>query len=58
MASLATGFDSPDRVIGHKLVRPMTGSEEANAILGVMFAFLLGGIPLTLYALSAAAAWP
>ena len=58
MASLVSGFTSPDRIFERKLVRPMTEAKDAHVILAVMSAFLAGGISLTLYALSAAAAWP
>ena len=55
--NLVSGFDSLNRKFGHRLIQSMTNVEEAHVILAITITFLIGGVPLILYALDAAAFW-
>ena len=58
MVSLVNGLNDTDCVTSRKSAKTMTEAETAHAILAVMCAFLVGGIALSLNALSVAALWP
>ncbi len=49
---------APACVFSGKAARPVTEAEEAHVVLAVLCAFLVGGVALTLHALSVTAAGP
>jgi hypothetical protein len=56
MVSLVNRLNGPDCVFSGKAARPVTEAEEAHVVLAVLCAFLVGGVAVTLHALSVTAA--